>query len=287
MLHRVVRFVVLAMAVASAFPVSAQEADRIAWKFGPTTVDLGRDTAQVALPEGYRFANAEDTRRLMKALGNTVDDSEVGMITPLAEDQDWILVFEYHPDGYVKDDDRNEIDKDAILESYKEGTEAANEQRKKAGVPGLHVTGWFEEPRYDARTHNLVWAMKARSDDGSEVVNYNVRLLGREGFMSVTLVDEPGRLAQSKPEVEKLLADFSYKTGKSYAEFVPGDKVAKYGLVALVAGGAGAAASKLGLFAVLAKFFGKLGKAAVLLVVGAIAGIRRLFQAMTGSQRSA
>jgi uncharacterized membrane-anchored protein len=249
-------------------------------------VDLGRDVARVALPEGYRFADAADTRLMLEAMGNSVDQSEVGMIVPSAEDQDWFMVFEYRREGFVKDDDKDKIDKNAILESYKQGTEEANKRRKQQGIPGLHIVGWFEEPYYDQASHNLVWALRAKSDDGSEVVNYNVRLLGREGFMSVTLVDEPAKLARSKPEVDKLLAGFEYKKGKSYAEWVPGDKVAEYGLTALVAGGAAAAAAKLGLFAVLAKLFAKAGKAIVALLAVLALGAKQIFARLSGrSQR--
>ena len=252
-------------------------AAQIAWTRGPADVDLGSNVARIALDQGYVFAGAEDTRRLLREMGNTVDDSELGMVAPTAEGEDWMVIFEYDKSGFVKDDDADEIDKDAILESYQKGTEAANENRKAKGIPALHVTGWYEEPHYDATTHNLVWALRAKEEGGAEVVNYNVRLLGREGYMSVTLVDEPAKLAASKPQVERLLSSFEYKRGKTYAEWVPGDKVAQYGLVALVAGGAGAAAAKAGLFASLAKVIAKGGKAVVLVVIGLLAGLKKLF----------
>ena len=158
---------------------------------------------------------AEDTRKMLQAMGNTVDNTEVGMVTPTAEDQNWMLIFEYDDAGYIKDDDKDKIDKDAILESYRKGTEEANKRRKESGIPGLHIIGWFEEPHYDARTHNLVWALRAKDDGGDEVVNYNVRLLGRKGYMSVTLVDDPARLAESKPHVDALLSTFEYKKGRT------------------------------------------------------------------------
>jgi uncharacterized membrane-anchored protein len=218
----------------------------------------------------------------MEAMGNTVSNDEVGLIMPRAQDQDWFMLFEYQPVGFVKDDDKDQIDKDAILEGIRKGTEEANDVRKRKGIPALHVEGWFEEPHYDAASHNLVWALKARNDKGEEVVNYNVRLLGRHGYMSITLVDEPAKLAMSRPEVEKVLSGFSYKTGRSYAEFVPGDKVAEYGLVALVAGGAGAAAVKLGLFQVFFKMLAKGGKAVVLLVVAALAAAKKVLGSLFG-----
>jgi uncharacterized membrane-anchored protein len=233
------------------------------------------------VPEGYQFADGPTTQKLMASMGNHVSKQEVGLVAPSRDDADWIMVFEYENTGYVKDDEKDTIDKDALLTSIREGTEAGNERRKEMGVPGLHVTGWFEEPHYDPQSHNLVWALSAEDDNKRPIINYNMRVLGRHGVMSVTLVDAPEGLAASKLEAETLMADFGYKSGKTYAEFQPGDKVAEYGLMALVAGGAGAAAVKLGLFAWLAKILAKSGKAIVgigILVLAALKNvIARLF----------
>lgn len=255
---------------------------QVNWIPGPKTVDLGGDVAEVKINHRYSFVDAADARKLMESMGNTVSNSEVGLIMPRAKDQDWFLLFEYEPVGYVKDDEKDKIDKDAILEGIRQGTEEANSMRKQKGIPALHVQGWFEEPHYDPATHNLVWALTAKDDAGNEVVNYNVRVLGRNGYMSVTLVDEPNKLAASRPEVQNVLAGLSYKTGRSYAEFVPGDKVAEYGLVALVAGGVGAAAAKAGLFSVLFKVLAKGGKAIVLLVVAGLAAVKRMVTGLFG-----
>jgi uncharacterized membrane-anchored protein len=250
------------------------------WISGPKKVDLGQDVAQLDVKQEYLFADASETRRLLESMGNTTDGTEVGLVVPTAQDQDWMMVFEWAAEGYIKDDDKNKIDKNAILKSYQEGTEQANENRRKKGLPGMHVVGWFEEPHYDEATHNLVWALLAKNDDNTQTVNYNMRLLGREGYMSVTLIDEPRRLAQSKPYVKTVLGGFAYKSGKTYAEFRAGDKVAKYGLAALVAGGGAAAAAKLGLFGALAKVFAKAGKALIVGFVAVVAFLRKAFAAL-------
>ena len=54
------------------------------------------------------------------------------------------------------------------------------------------------------------------------------------------------RSQSAVPDFDKLLAGFEFATGNRYAEWVKGDKVAAYGLTALVAGGVGAAAVKSG-----------------------------------------
>lgn len=274
----------LLAALALALPAPAlaeEEPPKIAWTKGPAQVDVG-STAEMKLPESMAFAGAADTRKLLERMGNPTNGDEVGLVIPRAEGQNWFIVYEWRKVGFVKDDDKDRIDAEALLKTITDATERSNEERKKMGATGLHVKGWAEPPRYDERSHNLTWATLARSDDGHEVVNYNVRVLGREGFMSVTLVDDAKSWAAAKPAVEEALAAFSYKQGKTYAEWVPGDKVAQYGLTALVAAGAGAAAAKLGFFAVLGKFFAKAGKL-VLVGLAALGGIAaKLWNAARG-----
>jgi len=240
------------------------EPPKVSWTKGPAEVDMG-SVATMALPDSMAFAGADDARKLLESMGNPSNGTEMGLVVPRAEGQNWFIVYEYRKVGYVKDEEKDRIDADAILKGITEATEASNDERKKMGVPGLHVVRWVEPPRYDERSHNLVWATLARDDEGHEVVNYNVRVLGREGFTAVTLVDDATSWVASKPAVEQALAAFSYKKGRTYAEWIPGDKVAEYGLTALVAAGAGAAAVKLGFLGYLGKLFAKAGK---LIVVG-------------------
>jgi uncharacterized membrane-anchored protein len=278
----------LALALLAA-PAKAPAADPppteerpVDWKRGPGTFDLGERVAQLTLDGALVLAGREDTRRLLAQMDNVPTGRELGLAAPAAEGEDWFVVFEYDPVGLVKDDEAHQIDADALLESIREGTEQANERRKKAGTPGLHVVGWDRPPRYDPATHNLTWALRARSDDGHDVVNHNVRLLGRSGVMSVTLVDSPEGLATSVSKLDALLRGFEFKRGETYAEWRPGDKVAQYGLTALVAAGAGAAAVKMGFFAVIAKFLAKAWKLVALLVVGLFGSLAKLWGRLRG-----
>lgn len=240
--------------------------NEINWVVGPNTVTLGKNIAQVTIGQEYVFADGENTRKLMEEMGNPPTNSEVGIIFPKDYEQGWFVLFEYIPVGYIKDDEKHSFDSDAILESIKIGTEEMNEKRRELGSPAFHVIGWYEKPHYDDTTNNLVWTILGKSEgapEGVETVNHNVRLLGRSGYMSVVLVSDRSTLDKYKPEVDEIITNFSYKKGKSYAEYVQGDKVAKYGLTALIAGGAAATAAKFGLF----KFLGKFWK---IILVGAI-----------------
>jgi uncharacterized membrane-anchored protein len=121
-----------------------------------------------------------------------------------------------------------------------------------------------------------------QSDDGEQSVNYNIRLLGRQGYMSATLVTDPSTLAADKAEVEQLLGGYHFKQGKTYAEFTDGDKLAGYGLTALIAGGAGAAAVKLGLFKVLAKAW----KLVVVGFLAVVAFLKKIVSSLFGGSET-
>jgi len=262
-----------------------EQGQGIAWSPGPGEFALG-DQAMIRLAEGFLFADGENTRTAMASMGNMASDLEVGLIAPTGEDENWFVVFEFNPVGYVNDDDREAIDADALLQSIREGTEEANAYRKAQGFGAVHVAGWLEPPRYDTSTNNLAWAIRARDEDdaSTDLVNYNIRMLGRQGYMSVTLVTNADSFAAHRDAVRPLLAGVSYNEGRRYAEYRSGDKLAGYGLTALIAGGAGAAAAKLGLFAYFGKLFAKAGKAIVLFFAAAAAAISRFFRSLFGKR---
>ena len=111
-------------------------------------------------------------------------------------------------------------------------------------------------------------------------------VLGRNGVTEVTLIDSLESVDKSMPAFREVLKNFSYKSGESYSEFKSGDKIAEYGLGALVLGGAAAVGYKLGFFATLGVFFKKFFKLIIAGVVAIAAGIKKLFSFGTGSKRS-
>ncbi len=264
------------------FPIKGfSQTSEIKWLEGPCIVALGDNVAKIKLNENYVFANGNDTRKIMEAIGNPPTNYEVGSVYPKYQNANYFIVFEYKPVGYVRDDEKNRIDADAILKSIKKGTEEANKKRREKGFAPLNIIGWHEKPHYDIQSHNLVWTLLAESE-GHQVVNYNVRLLGRHGYTSAILVTDPLTLYSDKQEIENIIANFSYKKGKRYAEYVQGDKVAKYGLTALIAGGAGAAAVKFGLL----KFLAKAWKIVAVAAVAFFAFIGKVVKAIFGKRES-
>ena len=262
-------------AAAQTTPVTFED---IPWVVGPATGQLGGE-AQVGVPAGCIFTGEDGVRQFMELTENPVGGNELGAIycEPGSESgaSDWFVVFSYSPSGYVRDDERDQLDADAILESIRQGTDAANEERRRRGWGALSIAGWVSRPHYDVSTNNLTWALTALGDDGSETVNYSVRLLGREGVMNVDLVASPDQLASLTTTFDGILAGFDYLPGHRYAEWKAGDRIASYGLTALVAGGAGAVAAKTGLLA-------KMWKLILAAVVAVLAGLKGLWARLTG-----
>lgn len=246
----------------------SKDAQQINWIEGPKTVDVGNDLAKLDLPSEYVFADGKDAKKLMKEMDNTVTGIEQGIVFAKDTNENWYVLFEFDDIGYVRDNDAKKIDADKLLSEIKEGTEQDNKERRKKGRSTLDVIGWDEKPHYDPNSHNLVWSVLSNSD-GEQIINYNVRILGRGGVTEVTLVAGKDEMEKVKPKLETIINNYSYKEGKKYTDYIKGDKAAEVGLTALIAGGAGAGAAKVGL---LAKILLVLKKIWILIIV-AIGGV--------------
>jgi len=279
------RLVFAAATFATTFAVVAAHADgapdpKQAWddaakaaQSGPADIKL-LDQAVLKLPEGRVFIPQPQATRLLQAMGNPGEDSQLqGLVFPQDDGQGWFMTVRYEDSGHIKDDDAKEWNADELLTSYKEGTEASNEERVKLGVPAIEIIGWAEKPAYDATTHRLVWALSSREKgataanaDDDQGVNYNTYLLGREGYFSMNLITGLKELPRHKPEGQAMLSALAFNEGQRYADFdEKTDHVAEYGLAALVLG---VGAKKLGLLAMAGLFFAKFAKLIILGLVG-------------------
>jgi uncharacterized membrane-anchored protein len=162
----------------------------------------------------------------------------------------WEVFFSYSDDGYVKDDEK--IDATALLKNIEENTVAGNKMRRDRGWDEMQVVGWQTAPHYETQSNRLEWAIDGKNMRTNDaIVNFNTRILGRGGVMSAVLVSSPDNLDEAIADFKSSLTGFEYVPGKRYAEYKPGDKIAKYGLAALITGGAAAIAVKTGLWKVI------------------------------------
>ena len=251
---------------------------------GPATVPLGK-VAELKLPEGAHFVGPDSIKLYYQLTQNQPNGKEVGVMLG----KTYSLYFDYDDSGHVKDDDKKELDADKLMKAMTANEEAGNEERKRRGWDEMKITGWATKPYYDEKTNNLKWAINLTSsqDKFQEVfINESIRLLGRGGVMNVTLVSGGGAAFKAaEAEAEKLLAGgFAYVDGQKYSEFKAGDKVAAYGLSALVLGGAGIAAAKLGWLGAFGVWLGKAWKMVVAGLVAIVVGLKKLFGKVTGAR---
>lgn len=263
--------------VASTQPngTTAQAANPFAqlhWQIGPCTAVIGSH-ANLQVPAGYAFLSPEDAKKFLELNQNPVGSTHHYILAP--KSMDWFVDFSFDPIGYVKDNQK--IDAAAVLQTVRQGTEAANQERAQHGWAAMTIIGWKFPPRYDTQTRRLEWAILASSGK-QEFVNYNTRILGRRGVTSALLVDDPQNLDADVVKFNGLLSGFHYNPNDRYSAYKTGDKIAEYGLAALITGGAAAVALKTGLLAVI---IAKLATMWKLLAAGCVAVLgffRRLFR---------
>jgi uncharacterized membrane-anchored protein len=258
----------------------AQLLDSLHFQHGK--INLPGGIATLDLPPSFRYLNPEDSARLLtKGWGNPPGATTLGMIFP--EDLDpmsrdgWGVIVTYDKDGHVKDDDADSIKYDELLKDMQQATAADNEERKKQGYPAMTLLGWAEKPSYDKASHKLYWAKELKTaGDQQSGLNYNIRVLGRDGVLVLNAVAGMDQIGTIRSEMQRVNVFTDFTAGHRYADFNDRtDKVAEYGLAALVAGGIGA---KLGLFGKLFALLLAFKKVIFLAVAGAGSAIFKFFK---------
>ncbi len=252
------------------------------------TIALPAAETTLTLGDRYDFLDAAEARRVLtEGWGNPpgAADGVLGMIFPrgktFLDDGAWAAVITYEQTFYVSDKAVSQSDYDKLLAEMKSGEDAENTERNKGGFEPVHLVGWAEPPSYDPARHNLIWARDIRFGSAeTDTLNYDVRHLGRRGVLSLNIVAQMPQLAEIRQAAHGVAAAAEFNPGARYADHQWTDKSAGYGLVGLVAAGAGlVVAKKLG-FLALAALFAKKG----IVVIGALGlalvnWVRRLFGA--------
>ncbi len=228
---------------------------------GPAPPELTYQTGRIVLPnkaatlelgEKYRYLDPQQTETMLVAWGNPPGSETLGAVVPASlspfDDGGWAVIVTYIDDGHVDDEDAQKIDYAEMLEEMQEGTRSANEARQDAGYGSVELLGWAEQPHYDQSARKLFWAKELKFDGGEiNTLNYDVRVLGREGVLSLNAVAGMPQIEMVRTDMQDLLTMASFNEGYRYEDFnEKTDKVAAYGIGALVAGGL---AAKAGLFA--------------------------------------
>lgn len=223
------------------------------------TLSLGDHLATLEVPAGYKFLNPEDSRFVLEILwGNPQNPSVLGMLflkdqAPNSDHFNYAVVYSFSEDGHVTDEDAGTIDYDELLMELQADSENESRELREKGYTGYTVLRWASEPFYDPQSKKLHWAKELFFDDSeTSTLNYDVRILGRRGILSMNILGDISILPEVKKDMPQLLASINFNEGHRFIDFNPEvDKLAAYGLGALITG---KLLSKTGLFAIVAKY---------------------------------
>jgi uncharacterized membrane-anchored protein len=255
-------------------------------KYQQGEINLRGGLATLSVPKEFNYLGPDDAETvLVKLWGNPPSEEKpLGLLIPSGmtplNTNCWVVTIDYSEDGYVKDGDASKINYDDLLKKMQKGIAANNAERQKQGYPPITLVGWAAPPHYDSATHKLYWAKQLKfGDEPGDTLNYSIRMLGRKGVLELNAVAAIGQLAEIDKQTPQILGMVDFKEGSRYADFDPKvDKVAKYGIATLVAGGVLAGAAKLGLLKGLWVFILAAKKFIIIGVIAVVAFFKKLFK---------
>ena len=254
-------------------------------KYDEGEISILDGKAKIKLTEDFRFLDPVNARKVIVDIwGNPPEVGSVtGMVVPkgFLQTERWGAVLNWSDVGYVKDSEYDGIDFNKMLEKQKEDSREASSRRQSAGYGQMLLTGWATPPHYDKQAHKLYWAKAFDVDRPVQGLNYDIRILGRNGVIELSMVSDMSELAQIEAQVPAILGMVDFTDGNRYADYKSGDKVAAYGIAGLIAGGV---LAKAGFFKLAWVFVAKFIKLIIVGMIALFAGIKRL---VTGNKKTA
>jgi uncharacterized membrane-anchored protein len=227
------------------------------YQYGEVTLGLG--LATLTVPDGFKYLNSEQSNYVLTEIWGNPPEPTLGMLfpeefSPLDDSLTYAVDISFSEDGFIDDEDADELDYDELLEEMQNDAEEGNEYRREQGYPTIDLIGWASEPFYDAENKKIHWAKELQFEDyEGRTLNYNIRILGRKGYLNMNAIGEMDALPYFQADIDKILYSVEFNEGNRYADFDSSmDNVAAYGIGGLIAG---KILAKAGFFVVLLKFW--------------------------------
>lgn len=227
------------------------------YQYGKIVIENG--LAEIDIPKGYKFLDGKQSKNVLTDLWGNPPSEVIGMlfpenISPISENFSYAVEITYSNEGYIEDEDAKDLDYDALLEEMQEDANLGNKERKKLGYPTIELVGWASKPFYSENDKKLHWAKELKFEgDEINTLNYNIRVLGRKGYLNLNAIGTIDVLPVFNNDVNEILNSVHFTVGNKYADFNPDiDDVAAYGIGGLIAG---KLLAKAGFFALIVKFW--------------------------------
>ncbi len=236
--------------------------------------------ATISVPGDMRFLDKWDAQKLLELYwGNAADATVLGALVPadavIMNDIELAFILYYTGEGYVSDDDANDVDYDELLSDLQEYTRTTSDSLAAWGYPRQELVGWAKAPTYDSENKVLRWArhFKFYFPDGeaNEALNYDCRILCRRGYVMLQALSDMTVADSVIAKGDELSALVKFDKGYRYEDFDPDkDTVSDWTIGGLIAGTA--LLSKAGVFAKIGILLAK-GWKLILVAIVAIGGI--------------
>jgi uncharacterized membrane-anchored protein len=240
------------------------------WQTG--TRQLAQSHGSFAVPPHAKMLTGADATRFDEAINGQGDSDSEGVV--VADHR--TLYLSYDDSGHVTADDWNDVDAHKMLADMKQSTDDGNAERTKSGVAAFHVDRWVQPPVYDAAHASVRWIVGMHDDGGQTFINAVALALGRHGYERFTLVSDGKNPAADRSALAAFTNDYSFDRGSRFGDYVQGDKLAGFGLAALVGTAAGVTLAKTGMFAAILLF----AKKFIILILAAGAALFGRFRRM-------
>ena len=247
---------------------------------------LKSGTAELVIPEGFKYLPPKDVKFLMEDLyGNDPADT-LGVLLPVEymvdsekNPRDYFIDMTWNgDDGYISDEDASSMDYAEVLKTLQSQNAEMNKD------PSIRMKGdllgWAETPNYDKQTKTLYFAKNIKFEwSTGSTLNYNIQFLGRRWYIEMNVVTDIENLQTVKKDFPALLGSVKYKQGEKYEDYDSStDLTAKYGMAGLLGvAGTAAVAQKTGILLLLVKFGKFLFLGLLLLIKPAFTFIKGLF----------
>jgi len=222
-------------------------------------ISLQDGLAEINVPDGYKFLDAKQSEYVLSDLWGNPPSEVLGLllpknITPIDDNFTYAVEITYSNEGFIDDEDAKTLDYSDLLKEMQEDANSINPERIKQGYASINLIGWASTPFYDENNKKLHWAKELKFEgEDINTLNYNIRVLGRKGYLNLNAIGTIDVLPLFKKDVDNILASVSFSEGNTYADFNPDiDEVAAYGIGGLIAG---KILAKAGFFVIILKFW--------------------------------
>ncbi len=256
--------------------------DSISGKIGKISLPSANCTVNV--PDGFVYLDPAQSRHLLMDYWNNPENSVTDILGIMVKnsaktfyDIETAYVISYENAGYVSDEDADEMNYDELLKEIQDGLKEENEQNPDA--PQWELVGWAWQPAYNRDKKVISWAKHYRINGDHEVINYDVRVLGKAGFVVITAIGDPSAKDQMLADNSAIIGSVNYIDGYKYSDFNPDtDHIAEWTIGGLIAG---KVLTKVGLWAFLAKF----SKIIIIAIIAAIGVFRKKIATFFGRRK--